>query len=169
MSPSVYCCGSRPASDVPAKSATGSIPGSDERRIASSGFETEALVIGSPPSPALGIGALGIGALGIGASGIGADGIGADGIGALGIGADGIGAAPTAALGIGALGIGAAFVAPASSWKSSGGNASSEKELAPAVVVDWSTVKATLDTAGTRHGENSDVSNVSYDVAVAVR
>src|SRR6266540_1760415 len=129
MSPSVYCCGSRPASDVPAKSATGSIPGSDERRIASSGFETEALVIGSPPSPALGIGALGIGA----------------------------------------LGIGAAFVAPASSWKSSGGNASSEKELAPAVVVDWSTVKATLDTAGTRHGENSDVSNVSYDVAVAVR
>src|SRR6266536_1879885 len=154
MSPSVYCCGSRPASDVPAKSATGSIPGSDERRIASSGFE---------------IGALGIGALGIGASGIGADGIGADGIGALGIGADGIGAAPTAALGIGALGIGAAFVAPASSWKSSGGNASSEKELAPAVVVDWSTVKATLETAGTRHGENSDVSNVSYDVAVAVR
>src|SRR6266536_1657040 len=134
MSPSVYCCGSRPASDVPAKSATGSIPGSDERRIASSGFETEALGIGSPPSPALGIGA-----------------------------------APTGALGIGALGIGAAFVAPASSWKSSGGNASSEKELAPAVVVDWSTVKATLETAGTRHGENSDVSNVSYDVAVAVR
>src|SRR6266508_385973 len=139
MSPSVYCCGSRPASDVPAKSATGSIPGSDERRIASSGFETEALGIGSPPSPALGIGA------------------------------DGIGAAPTAALGIGALGIGAAFVAPASSWKSSGGNASREKELAPAVVVDWSTVKTTLETAGTRHGENSDVSNVSYEVAVAVR
>src|SRR6266508_1416074 len=164
MSPSVYCCGSRPASDVPAKSATGSIPGSDERRIASSGFETEALGIGSPPSRALGIGALGIGA-----SGIGADGIGADGIGALGIGADGIGAAPTAALGIGALGIGAAFVAPASSWKSSGGNASREKELAPAVVVDWSTVKTTLETAGTRHGENSDVSNVSYEVAVAVR
>src|SRR6266536_3122172 len=64
MSPSVYCCGSRPASDVPAKSATGSIPGSDERRIASSGFETEALGIGSPPSPALGIGALEIGAVG---------------------------------------------------------------------------------------------------------
>ncbi|MGH3048749.1 MAG: hypothetical protein ACRDLK_01220, partial [Gaiellaceae bacterium] len=73
--------------------AVTSRPGSIESSTESSGFARDAFGIGSPLSPAFGIGAFGIGAFGIGAFGIGAFGIGAFGIGALGIGAFGIGAA----------------------------------------------------------------------------
>src|SRR3954469_7763556 len=171
MSPSVYCCGSLPAIEVPANIVVTSSPGSEESRIESSGFGTSALGIGRPPRPALGIGADGIGADGIGALGIGALGIGALGIGADGIGALGIGAAPTAALGIGADGIGADAGSPvASCVKGCGGRLSRANDCAPAVVDDWSTVnvaRSSLEIVVCTHAESSDVLP-DADVAVAV-
>src|SRR3954468_15051039 len=142
MSPSVYCCGSLPASvGSQAKIAVTLRFGIDDSRIASSGFPTPAVGIGMPKMPAVAIGAVAIGAVAIGAVAIGAVAIGAVGIGAVAIGAVAIGAAPTAAVAIGAVAIGAELGSPVPSCvKSCGGRPASENDDAPAFVVDWSTV-----------------------------